>query len=166
MSIFNHLTQSAFWQSLAERERRLLTGLAIFLLLVMIYLLGWKPYQAAIDLQQAKLAQAKVEWQWLQSQVNTVQQLKTQPTKAMIHHPNQLLQTIEATLKQQNLLSVVDALQANNTGVVVRFASVNAPRLLRWLVLMEQQGVFAVQVDLQPLSPGLTKAELRFEVRG
>ena len=163
MSQLNSAQLTQKWTSLAERERRLLIGLAIFLVLVSLYSLIWAPIQNDHQLKQAGLNKAKADWFWLAEQAPKVSQQPLKKQSLKIGSKTELMDVLQKSLSQQKLLKSAQGLNLSNRGVTVSFNQVDAPRLFRWLGQLEGRGLKAFKMDLTPISAGLTQATIEFE---
>jgi len=157
------LQNNPMWTQLAEREKRLVIGLVIFLVIMVFYSLVWSPIHSQYTQQKSALQKAETEWLWLVEQAPKVVR-STRGNTLAVHSKTALMDSLQHSLRQQNLLQFTEGLQLTNRGVKVRFEEVDAPRLFRWMGLLEQQGLTAKSMKLTPISVGLTQAELLFEV--
>ncbi|MCF6298336.1 MAG: type II secretion system protein M [Thiomicrorhabdus sp.] len=157
------LQNNPMWTQLADREKRLVIGLVIFLGIVAFYSLVWSPIHSQYTQQKLALQKAESEWLWLVEQAPKVVSSTGGNTLA-VHSKTALMDSLQHSLRQQNLLQFTEGLKLTNRGVKVRFEEVDAPRLFRWIGLLEQQGVTAKSMKLTPVFAGVTQAELLFEV--
>lgn len=151
------------WTQLAQREKRLVIGLVIFLVIMVFYSLVWSPIQSQYTQQKSALKKAETEWLWLVEQAPKVER-STRSNSLAVHSKTALMDSLQHSLRQQNLLQFTEGLKLTNRGVKVSFEEVDAPRLFRWVGVLEQQGLTAISMKLTPLSDGLTQAELLYEV--
>ncbi len=159
MSIQNN----PMWTQLAEREKRLVIGLVVFLGIMAVYILVWSPIQTSIEQKEAALHKAESEWMWLVEQAPKV----TRASKNMTlpaHSKTALMDSLQKSLRQKRLLQETEGLKLNNNGVIVKFEQVDAPRLFRWITELEQKGLTATSMTLTPISEGMTQAEIMYEV--
>lgn len=164
MSLLNDSPMAIKWASLAERERRLLTGLGIFLVLVGLYSLIWAPIQNDHSQKQAALTKAQADWQWLSEQAPKVTRQVVKRNGLNLSSKTALMDTLQKSLQQQKLLKSAQGLNLSKNGVTVSFAQVDAPRMFRWLTQLEKRGLKAKKMDLTPITAGLTQATIDFEV--
>jgi len=66
------LQNNPMWTQLAEREKRLVIGLVIFLMMVAFYALVWSPISSQYTQQKEDLQKAEAEWLWLVEQAPKV----------------------------------------------------------------------------------------------
>lgn len=157
------LQNNPMWTQLAEREKRLVIGLIIFLVIMAFYSLVWSPIHSQYSQQKSALQKAETEWLWLVEQAPKVIQSPS-GTQLAAHSKTALMDSLQKSLRQQNLLQFTEGLKLTNRGIKVRFEEVDAPRLFRWIGVLEQQGLTAKSMKLTPISDGLTQAELLYEV--
>ncbi len=157
------LQNNPMWTQLAEREKRWVIGLAVFLVIMAFYSLVWSPIHSQYLQQKAALQKAETEWVWLVEQAPKVVR-SPRGTSLAVHSKTALMNTLQKSLRQQNLLQFTEGLKLTNQGVRVQFNEVDAPRLFRWIALLEQQGLAAKSMSLTPISEGVTQAELLYEV--
>jgi general secretion pathway protein M len=152
------------WLKLAQREKQLVTLLVLFLTIVLFYSLIWSPIQSANVSTKQALEKAKKEWVWLNQQVPLVVQQPLKLARGEIQSKAGLMSFVQDALKSENLMHQMQELQLTNKGVKVSFNEVNAPRLFRWLSMLEAQGVIAKNLQLTPIKAGITQAQVEFEV--
>ncbi|MGM0541595.1 MAG: type II secretion system protein GspM [Pseudomonadota bacterium] len=152
------------WLKLAQREKQLVYLMVLFLTVVLFYSLIWSPIQNAHNSAKQTLEKSENEWLWLNQQVPLVSQ-KSQPSLQLdIQTKAGLMSFVQDALKSENLMHQMQELQLTNKGVKISFNEVDAPRLFRWLSYLEAQGVIAKNLQLTPLKPGFTQAQVEFEV--
>lgn len=164
MSLLNDSPLAIKWASLAERERRLLMGLGVFLLLVGLYSLIWAPIQNDYHQKQTALDKAQADWQWLTEQAPKVTKQPIKRNGFNLTSKTALMDVLQKSLQQQKLLKSAQGLNLNKRGVTVSFNQVDAPRMFRWLTQLERKGLKAKKMDLTPITAGLTQATIDFEV--
>ncbi len=152
------------WSNLAQREKQLVSLLMLFLTVVLFYGLIWSPIQTANDQMKQALEKSKNDWVWLNQQAPLVVQQVSKNPQLDIQSKTGLMSFVQSELKSGNLMHQMQELQLTEKGVKVSFNEVNAPRLFRWLSKLESQGVIAKNMQLTPIKPGFTQAQVEFEV--
>ena len=154
------------WQSLAPRERGLITLMLGVLMVFGGYQWGWLPLQHQHQQAQQRLNMAQQQWQWLNQQIPAIQQVQGQLTqqRVQIQSQSQLLAHIQQTLRSQNLTSQMDSIRPAANGVQVMFSQVEATRFFQWLAVLEQQGLVAERLQVEPVSQGRVKVSLNFRL--
>ena len=157
-----------WWIALDARERKLLSFLAAFIALVLLYVLLWSPLMNAQQQAQLKLNNAQQTWQWLNQQVPLVEQQlvpSSQAKASRVNNQNELLSVVQKSLRQQNLFKDIKTVKGVTQGAEVRFDEVTASRLFRWLARLEQQGVVADELSVVYVSADRVKAVVEFKIR-
>lgn len=162
----NPLQNNPAWTRLAEREKRLVIGLVVFLVIMALYSLVWSPIQNKLEQQTLALQKAESEWLWQLEQAPKAVKLATSSKQSTlnIHSKTALMDALQHSLRQQRLLQEAEGLTLTNKGVTVYFEEVDAPRLFRWIAALEQKGLGAISMKLLPINEGITQAEITYEV--
>jgi general secretion pathway protein M len=161
------LTQiNHIWVGLDSRERLLVKGLGIFLILTFIYVVVWSPIQDNKRQAQQHLQNAESQWKWLNSQIPAILQTNSIDSnkRLALTNQNQLMSLLQKTLKQQNLFKDIKTLQGTSQGGKVAFEKVNAVRLFKWLGQLEQQSLVANKVQATWVEPGVVKVDINFKL--
>ncbi len=153
------------WQGLRQQDKRALLALSALLLVLIVYVFLWLPIQSAQDKANQRLEVAKENWQWLNEQLPLLAQQGAKQQGLELNNNNQLMNYLQAQLRQQNLHQSIDRLDTGANRVTVHFKEVNAPRLFRWLSQMEQQGLIARSANISPIKSGIVQAQVTFEVQ-
>lgn len=154
----------ARWQALAERERLLIKIMLMALVMLMLYRFGWQPLQHNQQQAQQQLAAAQQQWQWLNQQIPAIQQAQGQGRASSPQTQSQLLAHLQQTLRSHNLMNQMDTIRPAANGVQVIFNQVDAPRFFQWLSSLEQQGLTAERLQVEPISEGRTKVTLNYRL--
>lgn len=157
------LQNNPMWTQLSEHEKRLMIGLALFLVIMAFYAFIWSPINSQYTHQKAALQKAETQWLWLAEQAPKVIQ-STSGHSLTIHSKTDLMDVLQKSLREHNLLQFTEGLKPTNRGIQVRFEEVDAPRLFRWIGGLEQQGLTAKSIKFTPISDGLIQADLLYEV--
>ncbi|BBP45056.1 hypothetical protein THMIRHAS_04290 [Thiosulfatimonas sediminis] len=155
-----------FWLPLAQREKNLLSALAVFLVWVLLYAFLWLPMQHSQTQAEQKLHAAQQQWQWLQQQIPAWQKRAGDSQSVQVQDRNQLMSMVQSSLRQMNLHQQISSIDLTNKGVKVVFKDVAASRLFQWLATLEQQGVSSDKVQITPNSEaakqGFAAAQIDF----
>ncbi|WP_321325773.1 type II secretion system protein GspM [Thiomicrorhabdus sp.] len=155
------------WLNLDAREQTLVKALAVFLVLVLLYLLIWSPIHNQKRQAQQTLTTAEQEWQWLNKQIPAAKALLAEGSSTNLQKvdtQNGLMSLLQSSLRQQNLFKDIKTLQGVDKGGKVSFEQVDATRLFKWLTLLERQGVVPKTLQVNWVAPGLVKADMQFKV--
>ena len=101
------LQNNPVWTQLAEREKRLVIGLVIFLGVMAFYSLIWSPVHSQYTEQKAELQKAESEWLWLVEQAPKAVRSTTRNTLPA-NSETALMDSLQKSLRQQNLLQYIN----------------------------------------------------------
>ena len=150
------------WSSLAVREQRLLKLLALVLGFWLVYQLIWSPIHTGAQQAQQNLTQAQNQWQWLNQQAPIIQAAKTHAPA--ITTQSQMIARLQQSLRNHNIADQAQAITPMQQGVQVSFEQVAAPLFFQWLSFIEQQGLVADRMQLEPIETGVIKVTLLFRL--
>lgn len=157
------------WQGLSAQDRRALSVLMSVLLISIVYFAFWAPIHQAEAKAESKQAIAQEKWQWLNAQLPRLSsQLSSKPSQLnnlKLNDKNKLVRYLQTELRNQNLQPSLQKLESTQRQVTLRFKEVNAPRLFRFLSKLEQLGLTVDNAEILPVSAGIVKAKLTFEVQ-
>lgn len=130
----------AAWQQRSLRERRLLMILSGLVIAAGLWLMVWQPLRQAIDGQQQRQQQLRLQWRQMQH-------IATQPAAT-----GGLRQLLATTAAEHGL--VLRGVTEQQGMTRVELAAANAEDLLRWLIQVESRGGVRVEeLKLQASSP-------------
>lgn len=153
------------WSQLAEREQKLLMGLALFLGVAILYLAIWSPIHSAHDTAKQSERKAQQEWQWLHDQTLANPATAGVTTTIRFSTQSELMSTLQSTLRSENLLTSMQGMTPAAKSIKVDFKAVDAPRFFSWLSLLEKRGLVSSQLQVSAIKPGIIEVSVRFEVR-
>lgn len=142
----------SWWQSLQQREQRLVAGAGIVLLVGVFYWLLWQPVHQGHAAQQQRLQSAE-------RQLQQLQRLAPQLTsKAPVSRTGGSVAQIISSSARTNGISV-SRMQPQNEQLTLVLDDVSFDNLLSWLhTLQYQHGVKLVSLDLATADkPGLVR---------
>jgi general secretion pathway protein M len=159
-----------WFNNLEPRERKIIVGGAVVVLLMSLYFLGWEPFIGKID----KLKKSNVENQrtlaWMQEKAKEIKLLQRNGAAAKKSLGGQsLLGLIDKTAKQNKLGPAIKRVQPEGTTkALVRMESASFNDMVRWLEQLQQrQGVVVVNSTIEKQdAPGLVNARLILEAAG
>ncbi len=127
--------------SLNPRERRLVIGGGIFLLLFILYQITWAPFANGVANMQSKVSKQQQDLIWMQQAAEEVRSLQGGGRRAV--YSGSLLGLIEKTARQKGLGSSIRKVQPEGqNGVRVWMDKVSFDAVMTWLdELQVQQGV-------------------------
>ncbi|MBS7662980.1 type II secretion system protein M [Pseudomonas lalucatii] len=149
------------WQSLAPRERLALALLALFLLLVLLYLSLWRPAEQGRLAARAAYEQQRSLHAYLQAQAPLARSLASAPRASL--DPARLQGVVTASAVEQGL--VVERLDSAGEGTLeVSLQAAPFAQLLRWFVVLERQGVRIAEAGLDRGEDNQVAARLSLRV--
>lgn len=155
-----HLAQSPLgtrWQAMPPRDRLALSLLGGFLLLVLLYLLAWRPVSQNLEQARSFLQQQRALNSYMQAHAPEVRAVQGRPQVSL--DPARLQGLVTASSASQGLN--VERLDNQGDGSLqVNLQSTEFTRLLRWLVSLEEQGVRVVEAGLERADKGLVNSRL------
>ncbi|TWC42879.1 general secretion pathway protein M [Pseudomonas sp. SJZ079] len=150
------------WRGLAMRERLALGLLAVFLLLVVLYLSLWRPAQLGVAAARSAFEQQRALHTYMQAQAPLARGLAAKP---QVHlDPERLQGMVTASAAEQGL--TIERLDSDSDGSLqVSVQSAPFAQLLRWFAVLEQQGVQIVEAGLDRDEGNRVAARLSLRVR-
>ena len=149
------------WRALAARERLALGALALFLLLVLLYLLLWQPVQQRLAAARTGYEQQRALHAYLQAQAPLARSLASTPQASL--DPARLQGVVTASAAEQGL--TVERLDSEGDGSLeVSLQAAPFAQLLRWFVVLERQGVRIAEVGLDRSEDNRVAARLTLRV--
>lgn len=152
------------WSQLAERERVMVMALAVFLGMVLFYLVIWSPIHSANQQAIQSEQRAQQQWQWLNQQVIKHPMVEKRQNALRFATQSQLMSSLQSSLRNENLLSSMSSMTPSAKSIKVDFKEVNAPQLFSWLSFLEKQGLVSKQLQINAIKPGIVQASVRFGV--
>ncbi|ARS48330.1 type II secretion system protein M [Ectopseudomonas hydrolytica] len=151
------------WQGLPARDRLALLALSLFLLLVLFYLLLWQPAQRHAQAARAAFEEQRALYAYLQSRAPEVRGRDLQPRSSP--DPARLQGLVTASAAEQGL--VIERLDGEGQGAVqVSLQPAAFAQLLRWIELLEGQGIRVEELGLDRREENQVAARLSLRVGG
>ena len=148
---------AARWQAMPARDRLALSLLGGFLLVVLLYLLAWRPVSQNLEQARSFLQQQRALNGYMQAHAPEVQALQGRPQVNL--DPARLQGLVTASAASQGL-NVERLDSQGNGGLQVSLQATEFTRLLRWLVSLEEQGVRVEEAGLERADKGLVTSRL------
>ena len=145
------------WQGLPPRDRLALGLLATFLLLVLLYLLLWRPVSQNLERARGFLQQQRTLHAYLQEHAPQVRARQVAPQASI--DPAALQGLVTASAASQGL-NVERLDNQGDGGLQVSLQPVEFARLLQWLVSLQEQGVRVEEAGLERADKGLVSSRL------
>jgi len=155
----------AYWAQLKPRERMLLIGGGVFIILLMLYSLLWDPLVKKADQLNNSIPAQMELVAWMEQAALEVQELKAnKQEKPQIKGGQSMLAVIDRTAKQRRL-SMKRVEPDGSTRVRVWLERASFDDLLLWIGSVQREygiRIDSVVVDKED-EPGLVNARLTFE---
>ncbi len=159
-----------WFESLEQRERRILIGGAVTLLLLSVYFLGWEPFINGLHELRKSTQLKQSELVWMQNAVQEVKQLQaTQIAPARFDSDQSLLGVIDRSAKAKKLGDSVKRVQPDGTSKArVWLETANFDVVIAWLEELETR--YGVSVEIvtfeKQAEDGLVDARINFIAAG
>jgi general secretion pathway protein M len=142
---------NAWWQGLAERERRLLLVGALLVALLLGWALVWEPLdRSRVDWRQRAVA-AEANLQWMRSAAEQLQRQRAAGGGAVVTDGRSLLARVDSGAREAGLGGAL--LRVEPTGpdqVRVQFQQAGFDDLMQWLEqIAQQQAVRVSELSVQ-----------------
>jgi general secretion pathway protein M len=136
-----------WFESLEQRERRLILGGGATLLLMGIYFLGWEPFINGLHDLRESTQRKQLELVWMQNAVQEVKQLQsTQTAPVRFNSGQSLLGVIDRSAKTKQLGDSVKRVQPDGTNKArVWLENAKFDTVVGWLEELEMR--YGVSVD-------------------
>ncbi|MCW8399940.1 GspM family type II secretion system protein LspM [Legionella sp. PATHC038] len=147
----------AYLSTLNEREKWMLIGTAVCLILYVYYLFLYSPLSQRVDQKSKQLIEKSTTLEWMRK---IKQQSHTKQTKKQIVDNSQLLTTLATQLKNDSTLKFPYQLQQTGSGdIQITFDSVAFNLFITWLEKINQRYAITVkqfEAD-RSKTPGVTR---------
>lgn len=149
------------WRALAPRDRLSLTCLALFVLLVLLYLTLWQPAQQRLASARSAFETQRELHAYLQSRAPLARSLASRPQVSV--EPARLQGLVTASAGSQGLS--IERLDSDSGGALqVSVQPAPFAQLLRWLAALEAQGVQIAEAGLDRAEDSKVAARLSLRV--
>ncbi|HHT0304124.1 TPA: type II secretion system protein GspM [Raoultella planticola] len=140
------------WYQMSLRERWLITGGSVLLILCMGYYTLWQPWQQQAEKWRNTIAREKNTVEWMQRQVP---RLQAQVDNPQLGQPLSLSATVASTSSAHG--QTIIRLQPQGERLAITLVAGDFNRLMQWLTQLEQQyrvHIVALDVSAQENRPG------------
>ncbi len=151
----------AWWTSLGDRERALISGGAVMALAVLGYVLAWEPFQSSHRRLQQSVAEQRAELAWMRQAAQEIQRLSgaAQPRS----DGRSLLTLVDQTARTAGLGAALKQITPQGDDKLsARLDAVEFDKLLPWLGVLEREHpitLINLSVD-RTETPGLVNARV------
>ncbi|HCH7900122.1 TPA: type II secretion system protein M [Klebsiella oxytoca] len=131
------------WQQRTRRERHLLLGMGVMLIIGLVYYALWQPWQSRETQWRQTLTREQASLQWMRQQTPLLQQLRQQKSPAAPQEPSTVIMREAA---RHGIAIVRLQLQGARLGLSVQPADFQA--LMAWLDALGQAGMTTVTLTV------------------
>lgn len=160
---------NSWWAGLAPRERVILGGGGLLLVLVLIYLMIWEPLAKQREQVRADIRVLSADLAWMQQVATQVKRRGAQPDAqpAAGAAGRSVLTLVEVSARAAGLQEALERVQPEGQGARLWFTETGFDALLNWLDELEQrQGLQVSQLSVDAgNAPGMVTARIKVEPR-
>ena len=131
------------WQQRTRRERHLLLGMGVMLIIGLVYYALWQPWQSRETQWRQTLTREQASLQWMRQQTPLLQQLRQQKSPAALQEPSTVIMREAA---RHGIAIVRLQPQGARLGLSVQPADFQA--LMAWLDALGQAGMPTVTLTV------------------
>lgn len=131
------------WQQRTRRERHLLLGMGVMLIIGLVYYALWQPWQSRETQWRQTLTREQASLQWMRQQTPLLQQLRQQKSPAAPQEPTTVIMREAA---RHGIAIVRLQPQGARLGLSVQPADFQA--LMAWLDALGQAGMTTVTLKV------------------
>jgi general secretion pathway protein M len=151
------------WQQLTLRERILVAGGGVVLVLLLLYTLIWEPLSSAVYRYRQDVITNKMLLLQIQQAGPEIKSLRSQVKRSQIKDQADLLSVVERLVRKSRLQSTVSEIGLGTENTVrLRFDDVPFDELMTWLIeLQQKEGIVVNTFTLEKLPEvGRVKVQL------
>lgn len=159
---------SAWWVGLTLRERAILAGGAVLLVLVVLWLLVWEPVAERRAATIADIQHYSADLAWMEQVAGEVKRrAKQTDTTQKPASGGSVLTLLEVSASAAGLRKSIERVQPEGLGARLWFEETAADALLAWLGELEQRhGLRVTQLAIDAgAAPGVVSARIKVEPR-
>ncbi|CEA02136.1 Type II secretion system protein M [Pseudomonas saudimassiliensis] len=160
---------SAWWAGLAPRERIVLAGGAMLLVLVVLWLMIWEPLAQKREQLRADISALTADLSWMEQVASQVKRRAAQQGSASngAAAGGSVLTLVEVSARAAGLRESLERVQPEGQGARLWFNETSFDGLLRWLAELEQRhGLQISQLAVDAgTAPGVVSARVLVEPR-
>lgn len=154
------MTLKQKFTALSTRERAIVIGGAVLVVLVAVYMLALSPFYRALDARAERLDRKQADLSWMHSVAPELQS-SGGAIPAAAPTGESLVVLVDRTAREGNLASeLTGQTPTGNGGIRVRFENANFDTLVLWMgSLVQRHGVYIDQATIdRGEKPGLVNA--------
>ena len=154
----------AYLKQLNEHERLLLLIAVPLLVIVLLYVMVWRPFSSHNDMLEQRVERQQDVLQYMHKAAQQVKQLRRQQSTTNRRGANQsLLALVDRTVKQAKLARALKRVEPDGSDKVnVRLEQAGFDDMVGWLESLQQRYAITVKdisIDAQDV-PGIVNARL------
>ncbi|MES9972737.1 type II secretion system protein GspM [Candidatus Thiodiazotropha sp. LNASS1] len=158
-----------WWQSKTPQEHMALIIGAAAILLLLVYLLMWRPFNQALDKKALLVESQQLTLNWMQDNLDLVKNLRSQQRGKSAGSNEALLTLVDRTAKKTRLRQQIQRIKPQGDNAVQLWIE-EAPfdTIIKWLGQLTQ--AHAIEIDSLTIDrqdkPGLVNARLVLQREG
>ncbi|MEW8521768.1 MAG: type II secretion system protein M [Candidatus Thiodiazotropha endolucinida] len=158
-----------WWQSKTPQEHMALIIGAAAILLLLVYLLMWRPFNQALDKKALLVESQQLTLNWMQENLDLVKNLRSQQRGKSASSNEALLTLVDRTAKKIRLRQQIQRIKPQGDNAVQLWIE-EAPfdTIIKWLGQLTQ--THAIEIDSLTIDrqdkPGLVNARLVLQREG
>ncbi|MES9825113.1 MAG: type II secretion system protein M [Candidatus Thiodiazotropha endolucinida] len=158
-----------WWQSKTPQEHMALIIGAAAILLLLVYLLLWRPFNQALDKKALLVESQQITLNWMQDNLDLVKSLRSQQRAKGAGSNEALLTLVDRTAKKIRLRQQIQRIKPQGDNAVQLWIE-EAPfdTIIKWLGQLTQ--THAIEIDSLTIDrqdkPGLVNARLVLQREG
>lgn len=152
-----------WFYGLKPRERVIIAGGAVLVLLTALYLFAFAPFYSAVAAREASVTQKKADLAWMRSVAGEMQVLGANQPMVATPTNESLVVLVDRTAREAGLSSALTGQTPNGeTGIRVRLESAAFDQAMMWLANLELSHGVAIESATfdRTQTPGLVNANL------
>lgn len=131
------------WQQRTRRERHLLLGMGVMLIIGLVYYALWQPWQSRETQWRQTLTREQASLQWMRQQTPLLQQLRQQKSPAAPQEPSTVIMREAA----RHGIAIV-RLQPQGARLSLSVQPADFQALMAWLDALGQAGMTTVMLTV------------------
>lgn len=163
----NYIAPVRDWlNKLETRERQMVIGAGIFVLISLLYLIIWDPIFSAYDKQSQLLESQQQTLGWMIETGTEIQSLQSGGRISANRFNNQSISSLaERSAQSMGVKQQITKLETAKNGVKVELEAADFDRLILWISDMEQKyGIQASSIQIEKQDkPGAVEARVTLE---
>jgi len=155
--------------TLEKRERQIVIGGAISLVIMLFYLIIWEPITANHEQQQLQHNSQRQLYSWMKNARAEIQSLKSSGNSSIARSRNQSISSLaDRSATSSGIKPFIEKIDQSKKGVKIRLKNANFDRIVIWLSDLENKyAITASKVKIEKTeSKGSVDAQITLERRG